>query len=74
MPRPRRRKESAFYDFDWDGGNKLFRKTKCKVGIFLHVTLVLIRLSDPVSPGVLLPGHPIQDLDFQAAVRLWWRG
>ena len=34
------RVRSAFYDSD--GGNKLFRKTKCKVGIFLHVTLVLI--------------------------------
>ena len=34
------RVRSAFYDSD--GSNKLFRKTKCKVGIFLHVTLVLI--------------------------------
>ena len=34
------RVRSAFYDSY--GGNKLFRKTKCKVGIFLHVTLVLI--------------------------------
>ena len=34
------RVRSAFYNSD--GGNKLFRKTKCKVDIFLHVTLVLI--------------------------------
>ena len=34
------RVRSAFYDSN--GSNKLFRKTKCKVGIFLHVTLVLI--------------------------------
>ena len=41
--------KSAFYDSDWDGGNKLFRKTMCKVGVFLIVVLVPV---SPINSGI----------------------
>ena len=41
--------KSAFYDSDWDGGNKLFRKTMCKVGVFLIVMLVPV---SPINSGI----------------------